>query len=154
DRLTNSLAAVTDTYGYQGFGLVYVNTGSSVNRYRFVGRLGGYWEIDNGRLILRARPYNPPLQIFLSHDPLRNLVGAANPYTYSGNSPGNRVDPTGLFPWRLSDGNMPIRAGKGGAFYLPRIWTVIPKPTHLHGEGAIVQHITVSWDIRVWDDRS
>src|SRR5262249_44613125 len=50
--------------------------------------------------------------------------------------------------------NMPIRAGKGGAFYLPRIWTVIPKPTHLHGEGAIVQHITVSWDIRVWDDRS
>src|SRR5262249_48693370 len=95
DRLTNSSAIVTDTFLYQAFGNVYVVTGSSVNRYRYVGQLGSYWEIDDGRVVMRARDYQPLLQRFLSADPIHLEGKDSNLYRYSFNRVLIQNDPSG-----------------------------------------------------------
>jgi len=63
-------------------------------------KLGYRGEITNKNLInLRARNYQPITGQFLTTDPLQGVTGTPthnNPYHYTDNNPGNRVDPSGM----------------------------------------------------------
>jgi RHS repeat-associated protein len=61
---------------------------------RYTGR---EYDPETGLFYYRARYYDPLSGRFLSPDPMGFAAGATNLYAYAGNSPTNRVDPTGLF---------------------------------------------------------
>jgi RHS repeat-associated protein len=94
DRLTTSLAIVTDSYIYQAFGALQNVSGATANPYRFVGMLQYAFDLDTGLLMLRRRQYGPSWQRFTSLDPLFS----DNRFRYSDNNPVRYVDPLGLFP--------------------------------------------------------
>jgi RHS repeat-associated protein len=55
---------------------------------------GQYTSSDTGLIYLRNRVYDPSTAQFLTRDPLAAISGA--PYSYAGDNPLNRSDPTGL----------------------------------------------------------
>src|SRR5262249_16160030 len=89
--------AVSDSYVYLGFGSIKATTGTSTNAFRFVGRLGYFYDIDLADYYLRARYYNPDVARMLSVDPLGLLAGDANCYRYVFNTSVLLTDPSGLF---------------------------------------------------------
>lgn len=94
--LTGSTTALTDgsgnsvaSYGYDVFGALRSQSGSSDNFWLFTGE---QHDADSGMYYLRARYYDPAIGRFLSQDPL----GAGHPYVYGSNNPVRYVDPLGL----------------------------------------------------------
>ena len=77
-ELTDGAEATTDTLRYRAFGESLVATGSTAPRYRWVGKLGYYWQSDNGIALdyVRARWYRPRIGRWVSEDPL-GLLGSA-----------------------------------------------------------------------------
>jgi RHS repeat-associated protein len=61
-------------------------------------RWAGEQRDGNGLVFLRARYYAPGMGRFLNTDPSRQ---ERNPYQYSGNSPINFTDPSGLMRQRI-----------------------------------------------------
>ncbi len=111
---TWSVTAVTDDQGdlveeycYEPYGRVtplgpegHPLAASSVgNPRRFTGAI---YDEEVGLYYLRARYYSPSLARFLSRDPMREPLQAANPYVYCLDNPVNRVDPYGLVSWSSS----------------------------------------------------
>ena len=45
-QLANSTGSVTDSYLYDSFGNILLTSGSTTNWFRYVGRLGYYYDID------------------------------------------------------------------------------------------------------------
>ncbi|ATE62427.1 hypothetical protein CCZ27_02605 [Thauera sinica] len=97
DALTNTTAVTGHNGGtiqhlaYGAFGNVLTNSGSSPNRLKYSGR-----EDDgNGCYYYRARYYCLGIDRFISEDPLGFAAGDVNFYTYVGNNPTNRNDPSG-----------------------------------------------------------
>jgi len=87
--LTDSNAAVQQTYSYEPYGEMQAS-GSSNNPYQCTGR-----ENDGiGLLYYRARYYNPTFKRFISEDSI-GLSGGLNLYGYISSSPINGTDPTG-----------------------------------------------------------
>lgn len=82
------------TYNYEVFGKLRTQTGTapSDNDPLFAGEQK---DNETGNSYLRARYYDPGTGRFTTKDPLPSL----NPYTYVGNNPVNRTDPTGLSPF-------------------------------------------------------
>jgi RHS repeat-associated protein len=83
--------AVRDV-AYDAFGLLLATSGSSSNRFRYVGEqedehVGGYY--------LRARTYVPANGRFLNEDFLEDID--SHKYAYAAGDPVNRTDPSGLF---------------------------------------------------------
>ena len=72
--LTNDAGVVTDTYVYDAWGNAIASTGSAHNPFRWVGRLGYYWEEELGTFYIRARVYEPVTGRWMSRDPLFSLV--------------------------------------------------------------------------------
>ncbi len=97
--LHDSLGSTTDlldgtgngvaTYGYDIFGAIRSQTGSSPNQWLFAGEQR---DSDSSLYFLRARYYDPAIGRFLSQDPAQ----AGHPYAYANNNPVNFVDPYGL----------------------------------------------------------
>ena len=96
DRLTNSSAAVTDSYGYHAFGVLISSSGTSINSYQFVGRLGYYSDSDSDLMQLRRRFYAAQQQRFNSRDPIYFASKDPLLYRYVFNNVVNHVDPSGL----------------------------------------------------------
>ena len=92
--LTSSAGASTDTYNFKAFGETWNSTGSTTNVFRWVGRLGYYYDIDRLAYYLRARPYSPKLARFLSYDPI-GVAGGLNLFGYVNNRMVRLVDPSG-----------------------------------------------------------
>ena len=63
--LSDSTQTLTDGYFYYAFGKILVTSGSTENPFRWVGRLGYYYDIDRLAYYLRARSYSPKLARFL-----------------------------------------------------------------------------------------
>jgi len=126
DRLTGSDGSVTDSYVYEGFGSLKASTGSTTNRYRYVGRLG-YYGNGTDLLYLRARHYVLGLGRYLSRP-----GGIRGAYVFAGNGPGRgassrRADPSWLPPpppwwpedWPWLGGLLPAPMPPGGPVALP-----------------------------------
>ncbi|MBM3500394.1 MAG: RHS repeat-associated core domain-containing protein, partial [Armatimonadetes bacterium] len=86
-------------YVYDAFGITRSVSGTTTNRFRYIGRLGYYLEPALGCYYLRRRYYVHWLGRFLSKDPLRQ--GGENAYGYVNNAPTTATDASGL--WSVQD---------------------------------------------------
>jgi len=93
--LTNAAQTVTDTRDYRAFGLTNTSSGSTINRFWWVGNLGYYWQPDTQDYWVRARVYGPQMGRWVSRDPVHGDLGQAG-YRYGANRPVVLVDPEGL----------------------------------------------------------
>jgi RHS repeat-associated protein len=97
-QLTDASGAVTDTYTFDGFGVLIGGTGSTTNAYRYRGE---QWDASVGMYYLRARWYEPAKGRFWTADkfePVGNVSTSLNAYLFAGADPVNYVDPTGYSP--------------------------------------------------------
>jgi len=92
--LSNSSAALANTYAYDSFGKLTASTGTVTNPYRYTGR---DFDSETGLYYYRARYYDPNIGRLISEDPIR-FKGGVNFYAYVGNNPLNLTDPSGLCP--------------------------------------------------------
>lgn len=91
--MTDTSSAVVWSAEYQPFGLVTVDTASTVeNNLRFPGQ---YFDAETGFHYNWHRYYDPETGRYLTPDPI-GLDGGINPYSYVRGNPINFVDPTGL----------------------------------------------------------
>jgi RHS repeat-associated protein len=94
-QLANSTGSVTDSYLYDAWGNIILANGSTVNPFRYLGRVGYYYDSDLAQYYLRARYYSPTRARFLSRDPL-GMSDDPNTYRYALNRSINLFDPSGL----------------------------------------------------------
>ena len=90
-RTTDANAAVLLSRRYDAWG--QVESGATTSGYAFTGR---EWDSEANLHYYRARYYDPKIGRFISEDPI-GVADDINRYAYVGNSPTNRVDPTGLW---------------------------------------------------------
>ena len=113
-QLTNSAAAITDTYDYDAFGNKINSTGSTPNNYLYRGE---QYDSDLGLYYLRARYMNPLTGRFMGRDPIDGSTydpATLHKYAYAEDDPVNGSDPTGQMDGTA--GTMPgTRTGVGSA---------------------------------------
>ncbi|HKT02973.1 MAG TPA: RHS repeat-associated core domain-containing protein, partial [Rugosimonospora sp.] len=89
---TDATGAVQTGYTYEPFGKTTATGAASSNSSQFTGR-----ENDGtGLYYYRARYYSPAAQRFISADPAGEAASGTNLYAYTGDSPTNATDPSGL----------------------------------------------------------
>ncbi|MFZ0817297.1 MAG: RHS repeat-associated core domain-containing protein [Candidatus Sulfotelmatobacter sp.] len=90
--LSNSSAALANTYIYDSYGNVTASTGTVVNPFQYTGR---DYDSESGLRYYRTRYYDSSNGRFTSED-LAGFAGGMNFYRYVGNSPIRFLDPYGL----------------------------------------------------------
>ena len=88
--ITDHVQNITHKYAYDEFGKVLDAEETDFNPFRFVGRHGVIFEIDD-LYFMRARFYNPDIGRFVSEDP----VWFPNLYSYANENPVLYIDPLG-----------------------------------------------------------
>jgi RHS repeat-associated protein len=99
NKLTDANAATVAEYLYKAFGEQTVVSGSSPNRFTWVGKLGYYRQPDAADYWVRARIMKPGPGRWLSRDPLclfSRSGRVSNCYLYCSNILGRDCDPSGL----------------------------------------------------------
>jgi RHS repeat-associated protein len=107
--LTDDAGDAADTYVCDAWGNEIAVSGSTVNPFRWVGRVGYYWDEGSGTFYIRARMYEPVVGRWMSQDPLcypavnpqgKQRGGRHAPFAYSRDNPILFADPTGkqVFP--------------------------------------------------------
>jgi RHS repeat-associated protein len=105
--VTDEAGVVLERYGYEAFGTSRVmddefNTETS-SSYEWETRFGAYrWDGETGLYQVRNRYLHPKLGRWVSRDPIEYEDGV-NLYQYVNNTPGNGVDPSGLWIGRIAD---------------------------------------------------
>jgi len=89
-NLVDNAGVVTKTYVYDAFGVEKNPVSTDANPWRYCGE---YYDKETDTIYLRARYYSPKTGRFTQQDPIRNGL---NWYTYCGNDPISRIDPSGL----------------------------------------------------------
>lgn len=107
--LTDNAGTLTNTYNYDGFGNIELQTGTTVNSYLY---RAGQYDVAVGPYYLRARWYRQQTGRFITQDkyegpvfvrnPCRSSLNALSPtiainssYTYSTADPINKLDRSG-----------------------------------------------------------
>jgi RHS repeat-associated protein len=90
--LSNSTAALANSYVYDTFGNIAASGGSFVNPYLYTGR---DYDSETGLQYYRARYYDPQIGRFIGEDPIRFRAGV-NFFKYVKNSPPTFKDAYGL----------------------------------------------------------
>ena len=96
-ELTDDTETVTNTNMYDAWGVDVASSGTTENPFRWVGRLGYYFDDASGKYYIRARRYEPIVGRWLSVDPI-GVTDGATLYRYGQGSPLTRRDPSGLKP--------------------------------------------------------
>ncbi|MBP3300077.1 MAG: RHS repeat-associated core domain-containing protein [Clostridia bacterium] len=99
----NSSGTLVVRYSYDAWGCNLGVTGTmatTLGRYNPFRYRGYYYDNETGMYYLNARYYNPYWCRFISPDPVIDTGSAVgcNLFTYCGNDPINRIDPTGCSP--------------------------------------------------------
>ena len=92
-----STRLITDTNGNTTGAALYAPYGTTtiqIGTTTALGYTGQYTDTETGHIYLRARYYDPTTAQFLTRDPLASQTRSA--YGYTGGSPLNRDDPSGL----------------------------------------------------------
>jgi RHS repeat-associated protein len=89
---------VTDTFAYTAFGEITERTGTTEVPFQYIGQKGYYTDSVTGQIMVRERPYQLARARWMLPDPLGQMLGRANLYTYAANSPTVSIDPSGLAP--------------------------------------------------------
>jgi len=92
-ELTDSTGNVVQTYVYDSFGNIVLQSGALENPFTYTGR---EFDSETGLYFYRARYYDPSLGRFLQEDPIGFQGGDINIYAYVGNNPINFIDSYGL----------------------------------------------------------
>ncbi|MFC1570012.1 RHS repeat-associated core domain-containing protein, partial [bacterium] len=96
-QLSDGLAAVTDKYTYDAFGLLLQRTGSTQNDYMYTGE---QYDPNVGFYYLRARYYNPKVGRFTTVDLWKGSIYdpvSLHKYIYCNNDPVDFVDWSGEY---------------------------------------------------------
>jgi RHS repeat-associated protein len=93
--LTDGTGAVTDRFASDAWGVQVKRTGSSINRYWYVGGSGYYQQISGYVYYVRARYYAALNGRWRAVDVMRVPSGR---YVYADNEASLRIDPSGLQP--------------------------------------------------------
>jgi RHS repeat-associated protein len=89
--LSDSSGSLQATFTFDAYGSQTGSTGSVSTPFGFAGQ---YADAESGLQYLRSRYYDPATGQLLSRDPLVSIT--QSPYGYSGQSPLNAIDPTGM----------------------------------------------------------
>ena len=124
DRLTDASQEITDNYCYLAYGQLRGSTGTTVNPFRWVGRLGYFEDIEMDQYYVRARHYSPLAARWLSQDPI-GFQETLNLYNYVGGHVTALVDPNG-------EGWLPLPSGPGhtchgNTYYWAKIAWILKK---------------------------
>ncbi len=112
--LANSSEIVTDTRDFKAFGESNGSSGSTANRFWWIGRLGYYRQDDSSDYWARARVYRPRMGGWTSRDPLMpiaRMASLAHALTYVRNNPVTRTDPSGLLCYPIRTIPIPLPLG-------------------------------------------
>jgi RHS repeat-associated protein len=93
--LTNTAAAVTDSYDHDAFGMPISTSGTTANNYLYSGER---YDSSIGVYDLRARYYNQSTGRLWARDPEEGVTCtplSINPYIYGLDDPVDQTDPTG-----------------------------------------------------------
>ena len=91
-KLTDGAGQVVWSASYRAFGEASIGAGYVTQNLRFPGQ---YYDEESGLHYNYQRYYDPDMGRYLTSDPI-GLAGGINTYTYVGNNPLTRIDPTGL----------------------------------------------------------
>jgi RHS repeat-associated protein len=112
--LTNDEETLTDAYAYGPYGEAAGSSGSTSNRFRYVGQFGVMQE-ENNLMFMRARFYDPITKRFIAKDPISGTLSdsqSINPYGYVSSNPLIFSDPLGLIKWmQLASGILQTAGG-------------------------------------------
>jgi RHS repeat-associated protein len=94
-QLVCNTGSVTDSYLYDSLGNILLANGPTTNWFRYVGRVGYYYDVDLSKYYLRARIYDATSGRFLSRDSSTIDSSHANFYRYVSNNASTLIDPSG-----------------------------------------------------------
>ena len=147
-QLASSSASVTDTYIYDSMGNALVS-GTAVNPFTFLGRIGYYNESELSCSYVRVRYMIPSIGRFISQDLLNQGAGSSL-YVYCDNNPVMLTDPSGLQPGVDFLRRAPV-PGVCGRVSWPGRWA--PRfEMKKAGKGFIVQRVVAEGQLW-WCDR-
>ena len=106
--LLNSAGTMTDRWEYWPYGEVISHTGTSVTPLTFLGVTGYFQDVLNKLTYVRARHLRVDQTRWLTVDPMWPVQ---LPYTYVGNVPVAKSDPSGLSPACGKNGFVPYELG-------------------------------------------
>ncbi len=102
--LVTNQGTITDKYTYDAWGNIVSQTGATSNPFRW-NSADGYQYIPATKLYhIGAREYDPHVGRWLQRDPIGPFGNDPNVYSYCGNSPIVRSDPSGECWWLIMDG--------------------------------------------------
>jgi RHS repeat-associated protein len=151
--LTGSTQVVTDKYANGPYGETGGSSGTTPNRFRYVGQFGVMQE-DNGLMFMRARFYDPLTKRFIGMDPVRGEMidpMTLNPFIYAKGNPLLFLDPTGLVQWlRVGWGVVTLGASVAsaagfGALGVSTSWTGVGAVVGAVGIGLSISAAYESW---------
>jgi RHS repeat-associated protein len=120
--VVDSTGTVVNHVTYDSFGGITSQSNPTASmRFGYTGR---EFDEETGQYYYRARYYDAAVGEFISEDPIGFNGGDANLYRYVGNSPINRIDPSGLLT--LYQGNPLIDGLSAGNPGIRQVLNLVP----------------------------